>query len=95
MKIVLKPLDCDCGQRDASNQRTFSVPYLSEDELDSGSANGSRQKEFAKVTISSQETCQVILDAGEISDMGCQSLAVLDHSGHAWPVIGFNSLTSH
>jgi len=75
--------------RDPKQNRQFLVPYLKQEEFAAGSADGSLQKQFAKMTIAPRETHQVILDAKELSATDCQTLAVLDHAGKAWPVAGF------
>jgi hypothetical protein len=76
--------------RSESGKRIFPSPSLDEGDPRTPEAPGAAQRAFSKVRLGPGESMTVYLDPDELAETNCRSLAILDATGRAWPVEGFD-----
>ena len=73
----------------SGNQKTYPVPYFSEEEANQGVSEKNQKelrKQLTNQKISKGEKIQVFISKNELSGASLSSIAVMDKKGTSWPV---------
>jgi hypothetical protein len=73
----------------SGNQKTYPVPYFSEEEVNQGVSEKNQKelrKQLTNQKISKGEKIQVFISKNELSGASLSSIAVMDKKGTSWPV---------
>ena len=73
----------------SGNQKTYPVPYSSEEEANQGVSEKNQKelrKQLTNQKISQGEKIQVFISKNELSGASLSSIAVMDKKGKSWPV---------
>ena len=73
----------------SGNQKTYPIPYSSEEEANQGVSEKNQKelrKQLTNQKISQGEKIQVFISKNELSGASLSSIAVMDKKGTSWPV---------
>ena len=73
----------------SGNQKTYPIPYSSEEEANQGVSEKNQKelrKQLTNQKISKGEKIQVFISKNELSGASLSSIAVMDKKGTSWPV---------